>query len=245
MIISISVATAILPTISAARALKNSEDIKEKSAVSLKLVWIIALPCFVGLMLMAPDITHFLYAKGLSSGQVNEMAVATSLIRIGAISIIYMSLLRIFVSILHAMDKSFISVINLSIASIIKIAITILVVSVSTFNIYGAGLASAFSYSIGCVLNLIFVKKYINLQFDIKEFLLLPALAILLMTVVIALVKYFGSLILSPNLTTLVAIVLGGVTYCIMLIVLNVFNKTEMKYIKTIEHIKNKLKTSQ
>lgn len=241
MVIAISMATAILPSITAANILKKTNEVVEKSVLSLKIVWLIALPCFIGLLILAPDITTFLYNGGLSSGQINEMQVASSLIRIGAISVVYISLLRMFISILHALDKSYVSARNLTIASLVKIVITLMLVSTQEINIYGAAIASAFSYSIACLLSLKTVKKSIDLKFDVKEFIVGPLIATVVMATVIMVSKIIIINFASNNLTTLASIILGGLSYAISLILLNVFNDKEVSHIKTIKKIKDRL----
>ena len=238
MIIAIAISTAILPSIVASNTLKNAEEINFKTSLAIKIVWIISLPCFIGFLLLATDITSVLYSGGLNSGQFDEIAVASSLIKIVAVSIIYHSFLRIFTSILHALNKSFTVVKHLILASVVKIALTVLLVSSQAFNIYGASVASAVSYAIACLLTLISLKKFISVTFSFKTFVINPLIASIFLVATILLGKKILSNFLSEAYATLITIGLSAIVYIVAIGVLKVFNKDELNYIPFFKKIK-------
>jgi len=241
IIISISLSTAILPTLSAARTIKNRKEINFKTSLAIKIVWLIALPCFAGFLLLGTDITRFLYSNGLETGRVNELEIAGNLIQIVAICVVYNSFTRIFLATLHALHKSYLAVRNLIISSMFKIILTIILVSVNLFNIYGASIASAFSYAVASLLCLMSVKKYVTFKFNIKYFLINPLLAILGLSASIILLKNILNNFLSANVTTIITIAVSGLVYFFILTYLKVFNSDELSYIPILKKIRTKI----
>ncbi len=241
MIIAFGLATAILPSLSASKALKHSGEIDEKSTLAIKIVWLVALPCFIEFLLLAPDITSLLYGGGLNSGQISEVFVASSLLRIAAVTIIYTSMLRIFISVLHALNRSFQAVRNLVIASLVKVILTIALVSITSINIYGASLASAVSYGIACMLNLYSVKKVTNLKLNFKQFIIAPLIACATLIMAIFAVKLITDALAVGEFATLIQIIMGGLFYFIALILLKVFTKEELNYLPSLKRLKKKV----
>jgi len=228
MIISISLSTALIPNIVASKTIKNKEDISFKSMLCIKLVYYISLACFFGFFLLAPDITSFLYSEGLNNSLINETQIAINLIYIGASSILYHSLLRIFIALLHAIEKSKIVAKNLLITSVIKLILTVALVLIPKINIYGAVIASSIGYSLACIFCFLSVKKYISLAFLKKEFLTIPltASAFLILTILCA--KYIFGILFSNNITTALTIVVAGAVYFIVIFLLKGFKKQEL-----------------
>ena len=228
IIISISLSTALLPNIVASKTIKNKEDISFKSMLSIKLVYYISLACFFGFFLLAPDITTLLYNEGLNNLLINETQIAINLIYIGASSILYHSLLRIFIALLHAMHKSKIVAKNLVITSIIKIVLTVILVLIPKINIYGAIVASSVGYSLACIFCFLSVKKYISLNFLKKEFLIIPLIASAFLIITILFTKYIFGMVFSNSIATSVTIIIAGVVYFIAIFLLKGFKRQEL-----------------
>lgn len=240
IIISISISTALLPNIVAAKTVKSFDEISNKSAFSIKLVWFISFACFLGYLLLANNITKFLYSDGLENTLINETQIVINLIYISSISIVYHSLLRIFISLLHAVNKSRIVAKNLLFASIIKILFTIILVSVPAVNIYGASLASTISYAIGCFICLWSVKKLILLNFSKKELLTVPIIAGLFLTLIVLVMQLILKNLLPQNITTILAILMGGISYFAILVFFKAFKPSELKIILPFKKLFNK-----
>jgi len=242
IIISISLATALLPNIVAANTVKNNEEISKKSTFAIKLVWFFSFASFLGYILLAGDITHFLYAEGLENSLIDEVQIVINLIYISAISIIYHSFLRIFISLLHAINKSPLVAKNLFIASVVKIVLTIVLVTMPTINIYGASLASTIGYAVGCIVCLWSIRKFIVLNFTKKEFVVAPMLSGVLLVGLVLLTKFLLSLFLPQSITTLVAILIGGLGYLIGIIILKGFHEKELESFSFFSKILKKRK---
>jgi stage V sporulation protein B len=239
IIVAIAISTAILPSITESNTLENKEDISFKTSLAIKLVWLIALPAFVGFLLLSSEITSILYSQGLDSAQFNEIEVAGSLLKIIAISVVYHSFLRIFMAIMHALNRSFRVVKNLIIASVVKIVLTVILVSIQSFNIYGASVASAISYAIAAILTLLSLKKQVEIKFKFKEFVISPIIASVVLALSILLTKSLLLNFLNNTYATLVAIGFSGIVYLFLILILKVFSKEELNYIPIIKKVKS------
>jgi stage V sporulation protein B len=229
IIISVALSTALLPNIVAANTVKNTQEISKKSSFSIKLVWFIAFACFLGYLLLSKNIAQFLYRDGLDNALIDEMQIVINLITMSAISIVYHSLLRIFTSLLHAINKSSVVAKNLLIASIVKIGLTVLLVSIPSINIYGASIASTIGYLVGCTISLLSVKKRIVTQFSWQQFFMAPFVSGAIMVAIILLCQNLLVNVFPSLMVTIVSIVTAGVGYLLGLFLFKGFLKEELQ----------------
>ena len=241
MILATSIATAILPTISAANAVNNKEDINFKTSFTIKIVWVLALPCFIGFLLLAKEITALLYGGGLDNTTIDEMQVAINLIKMIAVTIVYHSFLRLFIAVLHALNRSYLVVKNLLFASVIKIVLTVVFVSYAPINIYGAGIASVISYLFAALFSLISIRKLVEFKLKLKEFLIYPLIASASLVLSIYLTQNLFHRIASSSVATLLTIAVSASIYIIVIFVFKVFSQEELNHFAFIKKLKNKL----
>ena len=195
---------------------------------SFSIVWLASVFCAFVFMFFSKEIISFLYGSGLSTYAVDELQIASDLLKINSFNIIYLSLTIISTSVLQALEKNKIPVINLFCAAILRIFILIILVSSKSTNIYGIAICDMAFYSFALFLNLKSIKKIALFKFDIGKLFVLPIVSCFVMSVVM---KLFNNLLygfISPKILTMIVMLLGGVLYFAMLCITRVINTKEI-----------------
>lgn len=162
VIISVSIATVILPSISRFHAEDDKEKIKSYAEKSMQMVLCISIACAICFVIFGKQILNFLYGSTFDN---DELLVATKLLFLGSFNIIFLSLVQVTASILQGLGKSKIPVKSLFIGCVIKIVFDFAFIPVRKINILGAIISGAACYVAVFVLNYKNVKKFTGLEF--------------------------------------------------------------------------------
>lgn len=202
--IAMAMSSNLVPSISAKRALANKPGIKRDAAAGLRLAMVIGLPSSVGMSLLAEPILFLLFGSGRYSAQ--QLVLGGQLLSISALTIVVFTLVQASSGILQGLYKQRIPMYTLMLGVGLKVVINYLAVRIPEINIFGAPWASLTCYIISAGLNIYYVAKYAGLRLDIKELLVYPGLATLVMAVpVLVLQGIFGDRLRhSWGLTSLV-----------------------------------------
>ncbi len=205
--LSIALGVSILPALSKLHALNHIDKFKEKVDMSLKISTIISFPCFIALYFLASPIMNVIFPNNSDGFEILKYA------SIGIPFIIYC---QITTSILQSTNNYIIPVINLLIGCCLKVLITIVLTGTSNFNIYGAVLATIFSYILTSYLNLRSMKRKLNITINILEIIIIPLLSSLIMIVIVLLsfdflYNIFENILLSLGICSLLGMLIYGV----------------------------------
>ena len=191
----ISLATASTPAISYAMAIKNYDDVREKTHIVMKIGMLFAFPSAIGMAVLANPIIRLLFRSQPDGG---------SLLQIGTIAIVFITIAQVCTGILQGMGKQHLPTIHALIACVIKIILNIILLSVPSINIYGIIYSTIVCYMVFAFLNLRAVIKFTGTVFDKVDVFLKPAL----ISTIMGLVVWGGSwLLLKVTQSALVQIV--------------------------------------
>lgn len=154
--VTLGFATAAVPAVSRLRSEGNIAGMKKKSAEAIKLTLLCALASAVVLCIFSRQIIGLLY-RGLTA---EEKAIASRLLQIGSISVVFLSLLSTLTSVLQGVGRIYAPVRNLAIAAAIKILLNLLLLSRPEINIYGAAASTAACYMLAAALDFMSLQKY-------------------------------------------------------------------------------------
>ena len=169
-VITLAFAVALLPRVAECKA--KGECAGSATDQAFKFSFIIGLLSTMFFALFASPVLTLLYSGGLSA---SEIELASRLLIIGSVSIIYVSILQVASSVLQGVGKAHIPAINLLVGACVKVALTLLLLL--RLGIMGAMLATVACFSIVCTLNIIAVRRHAKVNLKVKEFLLVPLLA--------------------------------------------------------------------
>ncbi len=170
VVLSISVATAILPCVSKQRAVGDFEGVRESAEKAIFYALCLALPASVGCYSLAEPILRLLYAKSLTP---SEISIAVSILEVASISIFYLALLQVTSGLLQGMGCFVVPLISLVCGGVLKIIFNVVLLRIGSINILGAEVGNNVCYLTGLVINLIYLKKKIHFKLSPKILILL------------------------------------------------------------------------
>ncbi len=220
--ISTALATSSVPALAAAFAMKDHDQVRRKIALSMRFIMVIAIPCTVGLAVLADPIMKLLFSTTTD--------LAAHLIQAGAISIIFYSVSTLSNAVLQGIDRMKIPIRN----AVIALAANVVSLPVSLFvfdlNIYAMIVGNIVFSLVMCILNGMSVQKYSGFRPNITKTFVKPALASVLMGVVAYAVYFIAYRATSVNaFSTVVAIVAGIVSYAVILLLIKGLTEKELR----------------
>ncbi|MGL5151979.1 MAG: putative polysaccharide biosynthesis protein [Clostridium sp.] len=219
--LSMALCISLIPIIAENYILKRKAEVESKIDMALKLSSVIAIPCFVGMFVMAEPIMKFIF-PGKFEG--------VEILKYLSISIPFIIITQTTTSILQGVGCYIIPVINLFVGCVVKVLLTMLLVSIPNINIFGAVIATVGAYVVVTILNIIVMKVKLGTRVNMYENYIKPVIAVLFMTIVVV----YGYNFLyghtnSNGFSCLVSIFCGALVYGIMIMLLRVFKIEDIK----------------
>ncbi|MDD2484362.1 MAG: polysaccharide biosynthesis protein, partial [Eubacteriales bacterium] len=227
-----AISMSLVPAVAAAYKQKDTEFLKHNVELGLRTALLIGLPCGFGLMTLAEPIMLLLYPAQKASA----LNAAPSLL-ILAFGVIFLASVQTLTGVLQGIGKQMIPVRNLAIGATAKIVVTYVLTGIPSVNINGAAIGTVTAYVVASILNLLAVRKYTGVRFNLPMTLGKPLFAGLTMSVVVFALYQIGftvftSLMESSNLANAIsaatAISAGALVYAVMLLVTKAITTEEI-----------------
>lgn len=225
-VIGIALGVSMIPVVSKLFTLKNEDKLVNKVSSINKITLFIAFPAMFGLFSLSEPIIRLLYG---STGA-EAIEGTAKILRILSISIPALMLINVNTSILQAVGKEKIPVINLVIGGVFKIILTYILTQRPDINVYGAAIGTVVSFTITGLLDIYYVKKKIGLKMASKTFISVVASA--LMGGAAYMVWKALSTKISSNIATLAAVIVGAVIYVAILFGTKTVTKKDLEEIR-------------
>ena len=238
----------LVPAISGSFALKNMNQARRLTEVSVRLTALFALPCAAGLSLLASPILTVVYNN----------ARAQSMLSILGWAVIFVCLVSVTTAILQAAGRVMVPVASMAAGALVKIAANFILLAVPDINIGGAPLSTILCYFTIAVLNLIAIHRVIRPKFQLVSCVIKPIFAAVLMCAAAyftyqAVGGWLGAAALAPGLSFLPqdppitpvetgvliktavalgsAILAGGIVYLSAILLTKAFTKEDIQMI--------------
>lgn len=213
-----------IPTLCTAWSSRDKDNVTESVRSILKLSAVLSLPAGIGISVLSGPILNLLF-----SHQPNEVTVATPVLVVLGISAIFAGIAVPTTSMLQAVGKQNIPVINMAVGVVLKIAVNYILVGIEEINIIGAPVGTGVCYAYIMVANLIFLCRYCGVNPDLMRTVIKP----LICAVLCGATAYFGyawihAWLPSPKLSTAICIVLAAIVYAVCLGVSKTFTKNDI-----------------
>ncbi len=209
-----ALAASLVPSIVKSRARSSKGDVIAKIHSSIKITMLVAMPCAVGIGVLARPIINMLFPTSVDPDKVSLMLI------IGCISVVLYSLSTITNSILQGIDKMRVPVIHSAIALGIHILILVGMLFVFNIDIFSVVICDMLFAFIVCLLNARSLRKYLGFRQEKVKTYLLPALCSLIMGVSAFLIdRIFLKLIGNNAVALLITLVLAAIIYFVMLLI--------------------------
>ena len=221
VVLTLAFAVSVVPVVSRSRIERDINSIRAKSGISVKLTFVIGVPSALALFALAEPVMNVLYPK-LSA---YEIQLGAGLLKVSSISILLLSIMQIYTALLQAIDRAYTPFINMAIGGVVKIVLTVILIRY--YGIYGAAISTIIAYISVALLNIAEMVKWTGrnqiLFKNISTILLAGVIMCLSIILILSLIRA-GSLV---NL--LIGTASGIFIYGIMLALLNIFTRDELK----------------
>lgn len=165
-----SLAAAILPALSAAAAVRDKAQLRDKINYSLRICLLIALPCAVGLGVLGDPVYEMLkFGKG------------SFIMAYGSAVLILLSVMQIQSTILQGIGKLYVATVFSVMGIIVKIGVNYFTISIPEINILGAVIGSTLGYTVPILLNQRIINRTLKGRIRLFSVAAKPAAAALLM----------------------------------------------------------------
>ena len=234
--LNIAFSIALIPAISAAIAIGDKKSASKRVSFSMQLTMLIALPCTVGMVVLADPILHLLYPNAPEGAM---------LLQISAFTIIFTALSQTMNGALQGLGKVFVPAISLGCGCLVKLICNLVLIYNPMFNIYGAAIGSVACHIVASSISFIILSRNISLDIDIIRFLVKPIIINVIMGILAwgSFVMFSGMLPMS--IATICAILVAVLSYVLMVVLFKVLHKEDYYMIpggKNIVKVLEKLK---
>lgn len=234
--ISTAIAAAIIPSISATLAIGDIKEVNKKINTAIKLTMIIAIPASIGIGVLGDQILLLLFPKYPAGG---------ILLKVGAMSIIFLSLYQIITGILQGSGYVYVPVVAAAMGALIKIPANYFFISNPNLNVIGAIMGTTLCYILASSICLGFIIVKMKFPFDFLGVFIKPAIASMAMGLSCYVFYYtFYYVYPSNTISITFSIVIGITIYFIFMIILGGISKDEIELLPLGDKIYSKLNST-
>ncbi|HEY5557882.1 polysaccharide biosynthesis protein [Acetobacterium sp.] len=221
LILSGTLAIAMIPTISRSYALRDREETNKKISLSIRIILLVAFPSCIGLSVLSYGIFDLLFPGSPYGAQIlSTLSFAT----------IFMMLSNTFQSILQSIDRFRVPLINLGVAIIIRFITGWIFLAIPAINIYGIVLSTIITFVYLTVANFLSVRRFTGVRIDLFHTLVKPLFAAVIMGLITFYAFNFVSSIAGNFLGLVIAFVVAVCVYGIIMIFIKGITEEEIGY---------------
>lgn len=192
---------------------KKYEETRRYLKYAMKYLFMITIPAAFGISVLSQPILRILTSQEFMAGSIIIPIIATSAL--------FYCLYQISVYIIHARNKTYISLVSILSAAVLNIILNIILIPY--WGILGAALATLIAYITLGILSLLIAFRY--LKFDLSfHFLVKCILSSIVMGVCVWLINPKSLLLL------IISIIAGALIYFIVLFLIRGFTKNEINF---------------
>ena len=184
---------AIIPTISGSFEKGNLEETRKKVGDAIKTTMLISIPAAVGLGVLAKPVVFILYPQPAT------LDMVAKLLQVLAVSVVFYGLSTLTNGILQGSGYVNKPVIHATISLVIQTIVLVILLVFTPLDIYALALAAVCYSLCMCILNGISIRRKLGYKQEVTRTFLIPALAALIMGVVVFL-TYTGMNLLFVSL---------------------------------------------
>jgi stage V sporulation protein B len=223
-VVTQGIAVSLVPTVAAAFKTGDGEFLRRNVTLSVKTTMLVALPCTVGLAVLAEPIMRLLYFA-----RIDEAVSAAPSLFILAFGVVFLASVQTLTGILQGVERQVIPVRNLFIGAACKAAITYALTGIPSVNIKGAAIGTVCTYAVAAVLNLIAVRKYTGARVNAAEAFGRPLICSLVTGAAAFAVHAALSALTSGSVATLAAVLAACIVYLVMIFATRSVTETELR----------------
>ena len=229
-----AISISLVPAIASAFVSGQKNRARASAESAIRITTLFALPCSAGISLLATPILGLIYNN----------TNASSMLTILGWAIVFVSLVQVTNAILQSVGKVYVPVLHMVLGGIVKILINFFLVSNPSVHINGAPVGTIVCYALILLLNLISIRKVLQVHFSLGNMLVRPLFSTLVMGGVVLLLHSlaapFGRLA-----STLVPIAGGALVYGVMLLCVRAIREEDVLLLPKGEALLHLLKKTK
>lgn len=220
---NVAFSTALVPTISAAIAKRDTRNASKRISFTMLLTMLIGLPCTFGLAVFAQPILELIFPNATSGAL---------LLQISAFTVIFSVLAQTANGALQGLGKIMVPAVSGFAGLIVKIISNIILIQIPWIGVNGAAIGSNLNNIIVFLISYKILKKVIKLELKPVKFIVKPLIATGIMCICsYSLYSILLGVIGSGKIVTIIALLFAVVIYMIAVIALKIFTKEELAMI--------------
>lgn len=210
----------LIPSLTAAVAVGNKKQIHSKIAMAIRFSMMIAIPCFVGFLVLANPILALLF-----NGNID---ISANMLRLGAITVVFYCMSTVTNAILQGLNKMTIPVKHGAISLGIHLVGLLIMLVIFKMGIY-AVVASNIIFSLSmCILNARSLKHDAGYRQEVKNTFLIPSIASIVMGGAAFVIYFLCNLVISQNVAVIIALIVAVLIYAVSLLKLGGLSSEEI-----------------
>ncbi|MDR1532056.1 MAG: polysaccharide biosynthesis protein [Clostridiales bacterium] len=218
--VATALATAVVPNVAASVTLKNTTAVHQKTNTALRLTMLFSVPAAMGIGVLSNQILALLFPRYRDGGD---------LLRIGAVSIVFLALAQISTGILQGIGRIKIPALAAMCGALVKIPLNYVLIAIPDLNIKGAVISTIACYVVASLIDLGMLSRTMYVKPDLAGVLLKPALSAGVMGLCTYVTYYVVYYMLPVNAVALLAaIVISIAVYIGMLVMLKGLHRSDM-----------------
>ena len=210
----------LIPSLTAAVAVGNKKQIHSKIAIAIRFSMMIAIPSFVGFLVLANPILALLF-----NGNID---ISANMLRLGAITVVFYCMSTVTNAILQGLNKMTIPVKHGAISLGIHLVGLLIMLVIFKMGIY-AVVASNIIFSLSmCILNARSLKHDAGYRQEVKNTFLIPSIASIVMGGAAFVIYFLCNLVISQNVAVIIALIVAVLIYAVSLLKLGGLSSEEI-----------------
>ena len=210
----------LIPSLTAAVAVGNKKQIHSKIAMAIRFSMMIAIPSFVGFLVLANPILALLF-----NGNID---ISANMLRLGAITVVFYCMSTVTNAILQGLNKMIIPVKHGAISLGIHLVGLLIMLVIFKMGIY-AVVASNIIFSLSmCILNARSLKHDAGYRQEVKNTFLIPSIASIVMGGAAFVIYFLCNLVISQNVAVIIALIVAVLIYAVSLLKLGGLSSEEI-----------------
>lgn len=210
----------LIPSLTAAVAVGNKKQIHSKIAMAIRFSMMIAIPSFVGFLVLANPILALLF-----NGNID---ISANMLRLGAITVVFYCMSTVTNAILQGLNKMTIPVKHGAISLGIHLVGLLIMLVIFKMGIY-AVVASNIIFSLSmCILNARSLKHDAGYRQEVKNTVLIPSIASIVMGGAAFVIYFLCNLVISQNVAVIIALIVAVLIYAVSLLKLGGLSSEEI-----------------
>lgn len=220
-----SLSSSLIPSLSAAVAVKDKTKARLKAGLAIRFSMMIAIPSAVGLTVLSAPINNLLF-------QTADNTEAIRMLITGSAAVVFLSFSTVTNAILQGINKMNVPVRNALISLILHVGVLYVLLMVMNMGIYSMVFANIFFAICMCILNMWSIRKEIRYRQEITKTFIIPAISAAVMGVGTFAAYRLITLVIKSNLVgTIGAVGIAVVIYGVLLVRLHGIEEKELKQV--------------